>query len=74
MFQVNFGYSRETAALLVSLVGLQQVWGVDFETAVGRADAAVKAFLQKHRGKAVVFETAQIVELMRSLAPALQGQ
>ena len=67
---MNFGYSRETAGLLVAIVALQQTWGVDFDTAVQRGDAAIKALLAAHRGRAVVFETEQIVHLMRSVAPA----
>ena len=69
MVQVSFGYSRETAGLLVAMVALQQVWGVDFDTAVQRGDAAIKAFLGAHRGRAVVFDAAQIVELMRRVTP-----
>ncbi len=67
---MNISYSIGTVGVLVALVALQQVWGVDFETATVRGHDALTRFANRLQG-AYTFEDA--VALMRELAPRMGG-
>ncbi len=64
----DIAYNQQTSALLISIVGLQQVWGVDFNTAVERGHQAISQFLTQHAGRNTVDRQA-IEYLMASVAP-----
>ena len=60
-------YSSQGAGLLVSLVALQQAWGVDFDVAVDRADQCIDQYLARHGTRPV--DVAQVADLMRQVSP-----
>ena len=62
-------YTYKTAGIFIGLVTLQQVWGVDFNTAVQRADKVTKDWILRFYGKNKPFSTEELVSVMRSLAP-----
>lgn len=69
MFNVEYNYSVGTAGMFIALVALQQVWGVDFNTSVGRANKLMKGFIKAHAGKTFTLSTEDVVGLMTKLSP-----
>lgn len=64
---MDISYTTGGAGLLTALVSLQQVWGVEFHTAVQNAHRVITAHVKQHGQRGVDLE--EVVKLMLAVAP-----